>query len=64
MFAATASGARLILYVVYQAERLYDRWVSGGLPRTFYNRSKPLVSILNKKDLDSLTPMLQRIKML
>lgn len=40
MFAATASGERLPLYVVYKAERLYDRWVTGGPPQTFYNRSK------------------------
>lgn len=40
MFAATATGQLLPLYVVYKSERLYDRWVSGGPPQTIYNRSK------------------------
>lgn len=40
MFAATATGKLLPLYVVYKSERLYDRWVSGGPPQTVYNRSK------------------------
>uniref|UniRef100_A0A6P7GEX9 Jerky protein homolog-like n=1 Tax=Diabrotica virgifera virgifera TaxID=50390 RepID=A0A6P7GEX9_DIAVI len=40
MFAATATGERLPLYVVYKAERLYDRWITDGPPRTLYNRTK------------------------
>lgn len=40
MFAATAVGDSLPLYVVYKAERLYDRWVEGGPPKTIYNRTK------------------------
>lgn len=40
MFAATASGETLPLYVVYKSERLYDRWISGGPPGTVYNRSR------------------------
>lgn len=40
MFAASATGERLPLYVVYKAERLYDRWITGGPPHTIYNRTK------------------------
>lgn len=40
MFSATATGEMLPLYVVYKAERLYDRWLSGGPPKTVYNRTK------------------------
>lgn len=40
MFAATAAGGLMPPYVVYKAERLYDKWCSGGPPGTRYNRTK------------------------
>lgn len=40
MFTVTAAGESLPLYVVYKAERLYDRWIEGGPPKTIYNRTK------------------------
>ena len=40
MFAATASGQLLEPYVVYKAERLYDKWCVGGPPKVRYNRTK------------------------
>lgn len=40
MFAATASGELLPPYVVYKAERLYDKWCIGGPQNARYNRTK------------------------
>lgn len=40
MFAATAAGELMPPYVVYKAERLYDRWCTGGPPGARYNRTK------------------------
>lgn len=40
MFAATAAGDIMPPYVVYKAERLYDKWCIGGPPGARYNRTK------------------------
>ena len=40
MYAGTAGGDLLPLYVVYKAECLWDSWTIGGPPNTRYNRSK------------------------
>ncbi|XP_013189286.1 uncharacterized protein LOC106142869 [Amyelois transitella] len=40
MFAGSASGALLPIYVVYKAEHLYDSWLRGGPANTFYNRTR------------------------
>ncbi|CAK1599466.1 unnamed protein product [Parnassius mnemosyne] len=40
MFAATAEGQLLPVYVVYKAEHLWDTWLEGGPPDAIYNRSK------------------------
>lgn len=40
MFAGSASGELLPMYVVYRAENLWDSWTYGGPPETRYNRSK------------------------
>lgn len=40
MFAGTASGVVLSIYVVYRSEHLYTTWTSGGPPQVRYNRSK------------------------
>lgn len=40
MFAATGIDEILAYYVVYIAEHLFDRWISGVPLQTIYNRSK------------------------
>ncbi|KAJ8931082.1 hypothetical protein NQ314_016058 [Rhamnusium bicolor] len=40
MFADTAAGKLMPPYVVYKAERLYDRWCTGGPPGACHNRRK------------------------
>ncbi|KAJ8926240.1 hypothetical protein NQ314_021404 [Rhamnusium bicolor] len=40
MFAATAAGTLMPLYVVYKSDRIYDQGVIGGPPGTIYNRTK------------------------
>ncbi|KAJ8932166.1 hypothetical protein NQ314_014878 [Rhamnusium bicolor] len=40
MFAVTAVGTLMPLYVVYKSDRIYDQWVIGGPPGTIYNRTK------------------------
>lgn len=40
MYAGTADGQLLPIYVVYKADHLWDSWTSGGPPCTRYNRSK------------------------
>jgi hypothetical protein len=39
MFAASADGILLPLYVVYKAKNLYPEWIAGGPSSTRYNRS-------------------------
>lgn len=40
MFAGTATGVLLPLYVVYKAEHMHSTWTQGGRPGTRYNRSR------------------------
>ncbi|KAK3794232.1 hypothetical protein RRG08_039013 [Elysia crispata] len=40
MFAGTASGTVLPLYVVYKAENLWSTWTEGGPKGCRFNRSK------------------------
>ena len=40
MFAGTADGQSLPIYVVYKADHLWDQWLEGGPEGTRYNRSK------------------------
>lgn len=40
MFACTAAGKFLPPYVVYKAQNLHDRWITGGSPHVRYNRSR------------------------
>ncbi|KAJ8926170.1 hypothetical protein NQ314_021484 [Rhamnusium bicolor] len=40
MFAATAAGILMPLYVVYKSDRIYDQGVIGGPPGIIYNRTK------------------------
>ena len=40
MFAGSAAGELLPIYVVYRAENMWDTWTLGGPPGTRYNRSK------------------------
>jgi hypothetical protein len=39
MFACSAAGKFLPPYVVYKAQHLHDRWITGGKPHVRYNRS-------------------------
>jgi len=40
MFAGTAAGQLLPLYVVYKSEAMWDMWRQGGPSNCRYNRSK------------------------
>jgi len=40
MFAASAAGELLPVYVVYKSEHIWDTWTDGGPDGTRYNRSK------------------------
>jgi hypothetical protein len=40
MFATTAAGGQLPVYVVYKRERMQDNWVRNGLAEARYNVSK------------------------
>lgn len=40
MFACSASGVLLPVYIVYKADHLWSTWTENGPPRARYNRSK------------------------